>query len=178
MIARLLAMACGVAAAAVLVSACDPLGRPSLEPAFGARIVDGQLAIWTGSVCHDVIQLGLTFDPNKQDSRAELMMTAPGNVGVDVDHFILGQPVPGLQVTGPLPPDFDWRSAESVRIAVVGAGEKGGWGSTTQLAEVRDHSGEHPDDTYWFQSVGWLNPGEVAAQDGKKFLATCTDSPE
>jgi hypothetical protein len=86
--------------------------------------------------------------------------------------------VPGLQVTQPLPPDFDWRSAESVRIAVVGAGEKGGWGSTTQLAEVRDHSGEHPDDTYWFQSVGWLNPDEVAEKDGKTFLATCTDSPE
>jgi hypothetical protein len=32
-------------------------------------------------------------------------------------------------------------------------------------------------DTY-FQGVGWLNPAEVAEQDAKTFLATCTDSPE
>jgi hypothetical protein len=29
-----------------------------------------------------------------------------------------------------------------------------------------------------FQGVGWLNPAEVAEQDAKTFLATCTDSPE
>ena len=76
--------------AATLVSACDPLGRPSLESAFGA----------------------------------------------------------------------------------------GGWGSTTQLAEVIKGSAEHPDDTYWFQGVGWLNPAQVKEQDAKTFLATCTDSPQ
>lgn len=177
MIARLSAAAC-VVTAAVLVAACDPLGRPSLEPAFGARDDGGRLAIWTGSVCHDVISLGLTFDPNDQAKRAELEMTAPNGAGVDVERFTLGEPVPGLQVTKPLPAGFDWRSAGSVRISVVGGGEKGGWGSTTQIADVVKDSPEHPDDTYYFQHVGWLNPAEVAAQDGKTFLATCTDSPE
>ncbi len=56
--------------------------------------------------------------------------------------------------------------------------EKGGWGSTTQLAEVIKGSAEHPDDTYWFQGVGWLNPAQVKEQDAKTFLATCTDSPQ
>ncbi|BBY26124.1 hypothetical protein [Mycolicibacterium sediminis] len=163
-------------AVAVLV-ACDPLGRPSLESAFGARVLDGNLHIWTGSTCHDVIGLGLTFDPNKQDTRAELMMTAPNRVGVDVDYFALGEPVRGLTVTQPLPPGFDWRRAEDVRINVDGI-TKGGWGDTTDLAEVIENSAAHPDDTYWFQGVGWLDPEEVARQDGKTFLATCTDSPE
>ncbi len=177
MIARLFAAICGVMTAAVLVSACDPLGRPSLEPAFGARVLDGRLGIWTGSTCHDVTRLALTFDPN-EDDRAELVMSAPNDIGVDVDYFTLGRPVPGLEVTEPLPGGFDWRSAGSVRISIRGNGESGGWGTTTQLAEVTKGSAHHPDDTYWFQGVGWLNPDEVAEQDGKTFLATCTDSPQ
>ena len=105
-------------------------------------------------------------------------MNAPAGVGVEVDYFTLGRPVPGLEVTGPLPLDFDWRNAESARISVRGSGETGGWGSTTQLAEVIKGSAEHPDDTYWFHGVGWLNPAQVTEQDGKTFLATCTDSPQ
>ena len=66
----------------------------------------------------------------------------------------------------------------AARISVRGGGEKGGWGSTTQLAEVIKGSAEHPDDTYWFQGVGWLNPAQVKEQDAKTFLATCTDSPQ
>ncbi len=50
--------------------------------------------------------------------------------------------------------------------------------TTTELAEVIKGSAEHPDDTYWFQGVGWLNPAQVKKQDGKTFLATCTDSPQ
>jgi hypothetical protein len=53
----------------------------------------------------------------------------------------------------------------------------GGWGSHTNLATVIGESGQHPEDTYWFQDVGWLNPAQVAAQDGKTFLATCTADP-
>lgn len=173
MIRRLLA----AVAAAALVAACDPLGRPELDPAFGARVTDGALHIWTGAPCHKVIELGLTFDPY-QDDRAELMMKSPNDVGVDVEHFTLGEPVPGLEVTEPLPVDFDWQGAESVRISVRGSGETGGWGTTTYLADVIKGSAEHPEDTYFFQGVGWLNPAQVAERDGKTFLATCTPSPE
>jgi hypothetical protein len=176
--ARLITYVSALVAVVALVSACDPLGRPSLNPAFGAREVNGQLAIWTGSTCHDVVGLELTFDPMDQAKRAQVVMSAPSGPGVDVDRFTLGQPVPGLPVTQPLPLGFDWRTAESVRIGVTGSGEKGGWGSTTQLADVIKDSSAHPDDTYYFQDVGWLNPAQVAEQDAKTFLATCTDSPD
>lgn len=116
MIRRVLTL---LAAVTVLV-ACDPLGRPTLEAAFGARASDGKLHLWTGSTCHDVIELGLTFDAYKQDTRAELAMTAP-KPGVDVDRFTLGEPVPGLTVTTPLPANFDWQKAEAVRINVDAA---------------------------------------------------------
>ena len=120
-----------VLAAVAVLAACDPLGRPSLESAFGARVLDGKLHIWTGSTCHDVIEFGLTFNPYKQDARAELLMKAPNDVGVDVEYFTLGDQVPGLKLTQPLPPNFDWRSAESVRITVHG-NKTGGWGDTTE----------------------------------------------
>jgi hypothetical protein len=175
MIQRVLATLSVLAVVAVLV-ACDPLGRPSLESAFGARVLDGKLYIWTGAPCHDVVEFGLTFDDNKQDSRAELLMNAPNDVGVDLEHFTLGDQVPGLKLTKPLPPNFDWRKAESVRITVHGK-VTGGWGTTTELAEVIKGSPEHPDDTYLFQGIGWLNPEEVAKQDGKTFLTTCTPDP-
>jgi hypothetical protein len=175
MIRRLFATLSVLAAAVVLV-ACDPLGRPSLESAFGARVLDGTLHIWTGAPCHDVIEFGLTFDDNDANTRAELLMKAPNDVGVDLEHFTLGEVVPGLKLATPLPPNFDWRSAETVRITVHGK-VTGGWGTTTQLAEVIKGSAEHPDDTYWFDGIGWLNPDEVAQKDGKTFLSTCTPSP-
>ncbi|MUM20561.1 hypothetical protein FZI91_02430 [Mycobacterium sp. CBMA271] len=63
-------------------------------------------------------------------------------------------------------------------MSVGGSTEQGnGWGSSTDTAEFIDESPQHPDDTYWFQDVGWLNPSEVAAKDGKDFLATCTPDP-
>lgn len=170
--ARLLALV----AAAALVTACNPLGRPELDPAFGARVTDGALHIWTGSPCHKVIELGLIFDPYQED-RTELMMKATDPLGVDVEYVTLGEPAPGLIVAEPLPTDYDWRAAESVRITVRSSGDTGGWDTTTQLADVINGSTEHPQDTYFFQGVGWLNPAEVAAQDGKTFLATCTPNP-
>jgi hypothetical protein len=143
-------------------------------PAFGARVTDGHLQIWTGSQCRGVTALSLEFDPY-QDNRAQWVLGASNGAGVDVEYFTLGKPVPGLQVTKALPAGFDWRGAESVQISVDGAQD--GWGTTTHLAEVIKGSAEHPEDTYWFQDVGWLNPGDAAAKDGKTFLATCTPQP-
>jgi hypothetical protein len=144
---------------------------PSLRPAFGARVTDGDLQIWTGSPCPGATAFSLYFEPGE----VELELRAPGNAAFDAEHLTVGGPYPGLQATKPLPADFDWRSADSVRISVYGG--DGGWGSTAQIAEVIDGSADHPNDTYWFQDVGWLNPAQVAEQDGKTFLATCTDDP-
>jgi hypothetical protein len=87
-----------------------------------------------------------------------------------VEHLTLGGPYPGLSVAEPLPEGFDWRSADSVRISVYMG--TAGWGATAELAEVKDRSADLPPDTYWFQSVGRLDPAGVAAQDGTTFLAT------
>ncbi|MEB3035013.1 hypothetical protein [[Mycobacterium] nativiensis] len=112
----------------------------------------------------------LSFEP----SRAELVLTASAAEPVTFERVTVGGPYPhGLDVSGPLPDGFDWRSQQSMRISV--ASDSDGWGTSTDLAPVIRDSGQHPVDTYWFQDVGWLDPAEVAAQDGKTFLATCTD---
>lgn len=77
--------------------------------------------------------------------------------GVDVEHLTFGSPYPGFNVLKPLPPEFDWRKAKSLGV----------------LTEVFELSAHHPDDTYWFQGVGWLNPADVAEHDGKDFLTVC-----
>lgn len=145
---------------------------PSLPPAFGARVTDGQLRIWTGSACggvgRGVVHVFVKFLP----SAAELEVTAPD--GTTVEHLAVGGPNPAMTVAKPLPPNFDWRKSDSVGVSVY----PGGWGSETQLSTVVKESAQHPDDTYWFQDVGWLNPADVAAKDGKTFLATCTPDPK
>lgn len=163
-----------LAAVVSLVAGCDdgryssdPAG-PELKPAFGVRVTDGQLRIWTGSECAGVTRLTLYFSPPD----TKLVLQAPSDRGVDVDYLPLGGPYPGLDVTQSLPAGLDWRTAEDVRISV--RSPTNGWGTTTKLAEVVDKSAEHPDDTYWFEGVGWLNPAQVSEQDGTTFLATCT----
>lgn len=144
---------------------------PSLRPAFGARITDGKLHIWTGSPCVGVTRLAFTFEPD----RAELVLTAPTERPATVEHLTLGGPYPGLEVSQPLPAGFDWRKAESLRLSVYGGID--GWGSYTDITEVVNGSSQHPNDTYLFQGVGWLNAAEVAVQDGETFIATCSPDP-
>jgi hypothetical protein len=173
---RVLAAATLVAA---LLAACDggddwssdAQFAPSLRPAFGARVTDGQLRIWTGSRCHGVTRLALTFEPE----RAELVLTAPRERPATVEHLTLGGPYPGLEISEPLPERFDWRRAESVRISVYGDSDS--WGSYATIADVVEGSDQHPNNAYLFEGVGWLNAADVAAQDGKTFLATCTPDP-
>jgi hypothetical protein len=96
---------------------------------------------------------------------------------VEVEHLTLGGPYPaGLEVSQPLPEGFHWHHQESMRISVH-PGVPASWGSSTHLAEVIKGSEQHPADTHWFQDIGWLNPADVAAKDGKTFLATCTPDP-
>lgn len=167
-------------AAVVLLAACHGGGdgwspeeqfAPSLRPAFGARVTDGQLRIWTGSPCVGVTRLALTFDPDE----AELVLSAPHERPATIEHVTLGGPYPGLEVGKPLPAGFDWRRTDSVRISVYGGVDS--WGSYADIAEVVEGSSQHPNDTYLFEGVGWLNAADVAAQDGKTFLATCTADP-
>ncbi|MBS9533422.1 hypothetical protein KIH27_07435 [Mycobacterium sp. M1] len=100
-------------------------------------------------------------------------MSSQAEGGTEIEHFTLGGPYPaGLQVSQPLPEGFDWRAEKSMHLSLTGGSSQ--WGPMTDLAEVIKGSGQHPPDTYWFQDVGWLNPANVAAQDGKTFLGLCT----
>lgn len=177
MIRQMITMLTALAAVAVTVVACQregwepERGAPSLRPAFGARVTDGRLHIWTGSPCTAATKVNLDFAPNK----GRLQLSAPPGQTANVERLVLGGPYPGLEVTEALPDGFDWRDAESLRLWIVG--HPGGLGSSADIDEIVDSSTQFPDDTYWFQDVGWLSPAEVAEQDGTTFLATCTPDP-
>ncbi|OHU58570.1 hypothetical protein BKG83_00770 [Mycobacteroides chelonae] len=147
---------------------------PSLRPAFGARVTDGQLRIWTGSPCANTVRVSVYFEP----SRAELVLTSNAKTGTDLEYITIGGQYPGLSIKESLPMGFDWRDETRASLSVGGATERSnGWGSSTDIAEFINESAQHSLDTYWFQDVGWLNPAEVAAKDGRDFLATCTPDP-
>jgi hypothetical protein len=151
----------------------DAQFAPSLRPAFGARMTDGELRIWTGSPCVGVTRLAITLDLGK-DSKAETVLTA-GSGGATVERVTLGSAPQGLTVKEALPAGYDWSKASTAQLSL--SGPPATWGSSVDLVQVRDGSGSHPGDTYFFQGVGWLDAAQVAAQDGKTFLATCTRDP-
>jgi hypothetical protein len=103
------------------------------------------------------------------------VLTASDADGVEFQHLTLGEPVPGLAVTKDLPAGFDWRKQQSLQLVVRAATPD--QGTSVDLGEVLKGSAQHPDGTYWFQDVGWLDQPAVAQEDGKTFLATCTPSP-
>ncbi|MCT7657864.1 hypothetical protein [Mycobacterium deserti] len=155
----------------------DPAETPSLPVAFGARVTDGKLHLWTGSPCDKVNGVTLEFKPDAtKPDHVDLALGKAGDAMVQLEHFTLGDPVPGLKVTEALPEDFDWREQQSLTLSVHSLGPHEL--SETDLVEVIEGSTAHPDDTYWFQGVGWLNPAQVVEQNGKTFLATCTPDPK
>ncbi|MGV9799004.1 hypothetical protein ACWDTP_13215 [Mycobacterium sp. NPDC003449] len=160
------------------ICGCDPLGKqryrpPSKPPTVGVRIIDGELRIWTGSPCPGTTEVYLVFDMGQPDAPA-LQLTAPGP-GVRVEYLTVGDPYPGFDIARALPPDFDWHTAETLYVSI--SGPPAAWNVTIDLADALDGSAQHPDDTYWFQGFGWLDPAEVAAQNGEKFLTLCTPDP-
>jgi hypothetical protein len=148
----------------------DPRDQPKVPRAFGARVTDGRLEIWTGSRCSATTEVILTFQPGQ----ADLVLKAQ-SVGTDFERLTVGEPSPDLDTIHGLPAGFDWRTAKTLLLRVHA--DRAGWPSTTQLAEVFRGSPLYPADTYYFERVGWLTPADVAAKDGKEFLATCTRDP-
>jgi hypothetical protein len=116
--------------------------------------------------------LTLAFEPS--GNTLELTSAQEGT-SVDFEYYTVGEPSPGLKINQPLPVGFDWRTEKSATLSVFGTDAHEGL--RTDLGEVIKSSAEHPDDTYWFQGVGWLDPADVAAKNGKDFLATCTAGP-
>ncbi|SHV80113.1 Uncharacterised protein [Mycobacteroides abscessus subsp. abscessus] len=164
---------------------CDPLGKPSLPVQFGVRVTDGQLRVWTGSPCRGTTAVDVTFNTDGR-VKAELKLEvpplpaavgsrkAPPNPGVEVEYLTVGGPYPGFDVVTPLPAGFDWRTADTVSVFPQSPRS---FGAVSKLGEAITESDRHPPDTYWFEGIGWLNPAEVAARDGTKFLALCSRDP-
>lgn len=171
------------------VAGCDGSAREhrfgeSLPRMFGVRVTDGKLRIWTGSPCPGTSDVSFIFNREGANT-AELRLNPPSveigrnaapRPGVEAEYFTVGGPYPGFDVTEPLPAGFDALDAKTLFFAIDGPPDVGG-GTELDLAEVIKGSAQHPDDTFWFRGVGWLNPAEVAAADGKKFLALCTPDP-
>ena len=163
----------------LVVTACgtdeegwDPDQRfaPSLRPAFGARVTEGALQVWTGTECTALTRLSLIFDMD-----ATLTLVPADGQPMAFDRLTLGGPYPGMRVETALPQGFDWRSAETLTLT-PDAG-KGIFGANANLPEVISGSPDHPDDTYYFQDVGWLDAAGVADRNLTSFLATCTPDP-
>ena len=164
-------------AVALALTACDDHnengmikapGAPTFPSAWGARVTDGQLKIWTGRRCERVRKIVVGHDLGGPD--LELRPTSAG--GASVEYLTLGGPYPDLEVVEDWPAGTDWRTADVLTLQVDSPAAFAG--SETKVSEIVDGSASHPADTYWFQGFGWLNPAEVAARDGKDFATMCT----
>ena len=137
-----------------------------MRPAFGARVTDGKLDIWVPPGCAGVrsVEVGFGFGP-------ELVLTDASGMAT-LDRFTVGGPYPaGLTVTEAPPPDFDWRAVEYLFVDVDSTPK--GWAGTSRMADVVEGSDSHPDDTFYFGGVGWLDPEGVAEREGKEFAGVC-----
>lgn len=142
---------------------------PSLRPTFGARVTDGELWISLGPGCDRISKLTLRLDWDGP------MLVLTGT-RAKLEHFPLLGPYPGLQVATALPPDVDWRKAQTIHLDVEGG--PGGFPGQTPVAEVVEGSAGHPADTYFYQGMGWLTESEAADRDQRRYLAPCSKDPE
>jgi hypothetical protein len=145
----------------------DPAKQESKEPVVGVRVTDDQLRFWTGAPCPFDSGVVLTFQPGQ----AELILTKTAAPRSDVEFLTLGGPYPEFTVTHPLPADFNWRTAKSVLLRVDSDGLL--WSRTTNLTTPIAESAQHPEDTYYFQDIGWLNPADIADRDRRDFHTIC-----
>ena len=189
---RFLCSIVAIVAVTMVLSGCESHhGKSPFETSlpsakFGLRVTDGQLHLWTGSKCEGTTQIIVRFNsPGTGDK--QLRLNTPSYMeddgltpGVEFEHLTLDGPYPGFNVKDSLPLGFDWRRAEFIDFEVAGAPFARGIGGlrfTPIAAEITEHSVEHPEDTYYFPNLGWLNPTDVAARDGKEFLTVCTADP-
>lgn len=147
----------------------DAQFAPSLRPAVGVRLTDGQLDIWLGRPCPGVTRVSVAFDTDGE--RAATFEARAADPGVRLEHIHPTGHNRGLHTTRRLPAGFDPAAADELRLTLGGVEA---WGTTTDLDEVAAHSADNAADTYYFDQIGWLEPEQVAEQDGRSFLTPCT----
>ncbi|GAA3008931.1 hypothetical protein [Actinokineospora diospyrosa] len=158
------------------VAACDTKApyEPSLPPAAGFRVDNGVLKLWTGTPCAGVTGVRLIFDSGTSKS-TEQVWTAP-RPGVPLEHLDLVRPTADgpLQVTKPLPANYDWTKADSLVFSIDGPQAHG---ARVSVSQILTESAQHPPETYLFGKTGWLDAPAVARENQKSFLTICTPDP-
>lgn len=181
-----------IVAVAMALAGCESYhGKSPFETSlpsakFGFRVTDGQLRLWTGSTCEGTTQVVVRFSTPGEDE-AKLRLNTPSYMdedgltpGVEFEYLTLGGPYPGFNVKDSMPPGFDWRTAQYLSFEIYGPPNARGIGGidfAPIATEITEHSAEHPEDTYYFFDLGWLNPAEIEARDGKEFMTVCTPDP-
>ncbi|MGB5113334.1 MAG: hypothetical protein WBO08_17645 [Mycobacterium sp.] len=159
----------------ISVSGCQLFGpdpqATSLPAVFGARITDGQLKLWTGTPCGKVSRVVVQFTP---DGGRLTLEPAQGQIA-EIEFLTVGGPYPTLDVVEQLPDDFDWRTARDVTLIVDSPQDIGA--TPTSVAEIVANSADHPEDTYYFQGIGWRNAAQIAEENRRSLLTVCTADP-
>jgi hypothetical protein len=170
-------------------AACDPKSDPITPRGAGfQQAANGELVIWFGEPCRDVVEVQLEFSRHKDDDDPLTYdLRAPGYVpsqelpavpppsgsGVPVvTGLTLGAPVDGLETRSPLPEDFDWRKFYAVDLLVkTSGGQAGTYLITKRLKEESDdHAGE-----FYVQDQGWFDKSAFSqAESGDDFKALCS----
>lgn len=155
------------------LATCTPDPKRAWSPStgIGVRMTDGRLQLSTGKACTGVESVEVDFLPDRSPPDLPSLRLSSGGVPTTFDRITVGEPVPGMVVTEPLPTRFDWRVAERVGLGVYGPGLHGM--RNVFLDEVVKGSPKHPADSYWFDDVGWLTPDQAAELAGRRYVWLC-----
>ncbi|VXC48374.1 hypothetical protein [Aeromicrobium sp. 9AM] len=170
------------------LGACDPKSDPITPRGAGfQQSAEGDLDIWFGGPCRDVVEIELGFVKDEDDEDPlRLVLRAPGftpsaelpakppkpGSGIpSLDELSVGTTPDGLQATSPLPKGFDWRDYRTVRLLVkTSRGQAATYLSTKRL---KDESGDHADEFY-VQDQGWFDKSAFSKAEGDDFKALCS----
>ena len=170
------------------LGACDPRSDPITPRGAGfQQTTDGELEIWFGTPCRDVVEVELEFvmdqddqDPLRQVLRAPGFTPSaalpakppePGSGTPSLEGLTLGTTPEGLRALSPLPAAFDWRDYPSIRLLVkTSRGQAATYLSTATLEE---ESADHPGEFY-VQDQGWFDKSAFAEAAGDDFKALCS----
>jgi len=170
-------------------AACDPRSDPITPRGAGfQQAANGELVIWFGEPCRDVVEVELGFRRHEEDRKVlDYVLRAPGYVpstelpaappargsGIaSLTGLTLGNQVPGLQEQSALPADFDWRDFYAVELLVK---TSGGQGATYLITKrLKEESDDHPGEFY-VQDQGWFDKSAFSkAESGDDFKALCS----